>query len=80
MLQHLEFDPAVLGSIGVVPYIVDEVTGDLAKRRTLIGERSKGLNLFPGLEVLDRGGVQNTRRVLEDALNALEEPREATSS
>jgi hypothetical protein len=46
----------------------------------VISERSKGLNLLLDVEVLDRGAVQNTRKVLQDALNALEEPREVTSS
>jgi len=64
----------------VVPYIVDEVAGELAQRPKVINERARGLNLFLDLELLDRGAVQSTRKVLQDALNALEERREAASS
>jgi adenylate cyclase len=64
----------------VVPYVIDEVAGEFANRPKVISERARGLNLFLDLEALDRGAVQNTKKVLQDALNALEEPREATSS
>jgi adenylate cyclase len=82
MVRARAMDPISMKGISreVVPYMVEEVTGELAKRPKVISERGKGLNLFLDLEVLDRGAVQNTRKVLQDALNALEEPREATSS
>jgi adenylate cyclase len=82
MVRARAMEPISMKGISreVVPYMVEEVTGELAKRPKVISERGKGLNLFLDLEVLDRGAVQNTRKVLQDALNALEEPREATSS
>jgi hypothetical protein len=36
--------------------------------------------LFLDLEALDRAAVQNTKKVLQDALNALGDTREATES
>jgi adenylate cyclase len=82
MVRARAMDPISMKGISreVVPYVIDEVAGEFANRPKVISERGKGLNLFLDLEVLDRGAVQNTRKVLQDALNALEEPREATSS
>ena len=64
----------------VVPYVVDEVAGELAARPKVISERARGLNLFLDLELLDRGAAQNARKVLQDALSALDEPRAAAPS
>ena len=82
MVRARAMDPISMKGISreVVPYVIDEVAGEFANRPKVISERARGLNLFLDLEALDRGAVQNTRKVLQDALNALEEPREATSS
>jgi adenylate cyclase len=57
----------------IVPYLVDEVVGEHARRPKLISERTKGLNLFLDLEVLDRSAVQDTRKALQEALSALDD-------
>ena len=82
MVRARAMDPISMKGISreVIPYVIDEVAGEFANRPKVISERARGLNLFLDLEALDRGAVQNTRKVLQDALNALEEPREATSS
>ncbi len=82
MVRARTMDPITMKGISreVVPYMVDDVAGEFAKRPKVISERTKGLNLFLDLEVLDRGAVQSTRKVLQDALNALGDHREATSS
>ena len=82
MVRARTMDPITMKGISreVVPYMVEEVEGELAKRPKVISERTKGLNLFLDLEVLDRGAVQSTRKVLQDALNALGDHREAASS
>jgi adenylate cyclase len=68
-------DPIAVKGISrkIVPYLVDDVVGEHARRPKLISERTKGLNLFLDLEVLDRSAVQETRKVLQDALSALDD-------
>src|SRR3979490_2368575 len=82
MVRARTMDPISMKGIRrkVVPYMGDEVGDEPVKRTKVIREQIRGLNLFLDPGILDRGAVQNARKVLQDALNALEEPREATSS
>ena len=57
----------------VIPYVVDEVTAEDASRPKVISERTKGLNLFLDLEILDQSAVEHTRKALKEALSALDE-------
>jgi hypothetical protein len=82
MVQARTMDPISMKGISrkVVPYVVDEIVGEAPKRPKVISEQTKGLNLFLDLDGLDRSAVQNIRKVLQDALNALGDRREATPS
>jgi adenylate cyclase len=82
MVHARTMDPISMKGISrkVVPYIVDEIVGEAPKQPKVISERAKGLNLFLDLDGLDRSAVQNIRKVLQDALNALGDSREATPS
>jgi adenylate cyclase len=81
MVHARAMDPISMKGISreVVPYVVDEVVSGAPKQPKVISERAKGLNLFLDLDGLDRSAVQNIRKVLQDALNALGDSREATS-
>jgi adenylate cyclase len=82
MVRARTMDPISMKGISrkVVPYMVDEVVDEPVKRTKVIREQIRGLNLFLDPGILDRGAVQNARKVLQDALNALADSREATSS
>jgi hypothetical protein len=82
MVHARTMDPISMKGISrkVVPYVIDEIVGEAANGPKVISERIKGLNLFLDLEVRDRSAVQNIRKVLQDALNALGDGREAASS
>jgi adenylate cyclase len=82
MVRARTMDPISMKGISrkVVPYMVDEVVDEPVKRTKIIREQIRGLNLFLDPGILDRGAVQNARKVLQDALNALADSREATSS
>ncbi len=75
LVRARPLDPISMKGISrdVIPYIVDEVTADASSRPKVISERTKGLNLFLDLEVLDEGAVEYTRQALEEALSALDE-------
>jgi hypothetical protein len=56
----------------VVPYRFEGLVDEMKQRPNVISEHATGIDLFLDLEVLDRGAVERTRRLLQDALAALE--------
>ena len=56
----------------VVPYVVEGLTEDMAQRVSVISEHATGLDLFLDLDLLDKSAHERTRRLLKEALAALE--------
>src|SRR4051794_10207606 len=54
-----------------VPYAVEGLLGDLARKPVMIAERTAGLDLFLDLQALDDQGAERAKRRLEEALAAL---------
>ncbi|ARQ00077.1 adenylate/guanylate cyclase domain-containing protein [Pseudorhodoplanes sinuspersici] len=57
----------------VVPYAVDGLLQDLRQRKHVISEHATGIELFLDLDVIDPVAAARTRRLLENALAALNE-------
>jgi adenylate cyclase len=57
----------------VVPYAVEGLVEELQQRAHVISEHATGLDLFLDLEVIDKAMVERTRRLLQQALAALEQ-------
>jgi class 3 adenylate cyclase len=56
----------------IVPYVVEGLVSELEQRANVISEHATGVDLFLDLEVIDKAAAQRTRRLLEEALAALE--------
>jgi len=56
----------------VVPYRFEGLVDEMKQRPNVISEHATGVDLFLDLAVIDRGAVERTRRLLQDALAALE--------
>jgi hypothetical protein len=56
----------------IVPYVVEGLVGELEQRDNVISEHATGVDLFLDLEVIDKAAAQRTKRLLENALAALE--------
>ncbi len=56
----------------IVPYVVDGLVKDVQQRPSVISEHVPGMDLFLDLELLDKGAQERTKRLLQDALAALE--------
>lgn len=56
----------------IVPYVVEGLVGELEQRANVISEHATGVDLFLDLEVIDKAAAQRTRRLLENALAALD--------
>ena len=54
-----------------IPYQVERLLGDLAKRRPIITEHSTGLDLFLDVEAIDERSVEHAKIRLSEALMAL---------
>jgi class 3 adenylate cyclase/HAMP domain-containing protein len=57
----------------VVPYSVDGLVGDMKQRPQVISEQATGVDIFLDLEVIDHESVERTRRLLRNALAALDQ-------
>lgn len=64
----------------IVPYVVEELIGELGERAKVFREHAPGIDLFLDLEALDEGGAAKTRRLLQDALAALDDRNKRVSS
>jgi adenylate cyclase len=64
----------------IVPYVVEGLVEEMQQRASVISEHGTGIDFFLDLELLDKGGArERTRRLLQDALAALEvRPRPET--
>ena len=56
----------------IVPYAFEGLVEELRQRPNVISERSMGVELFLDLDVIDRGAAERTRRLLEEALAAID--------
>jgi class 3 adenylate cyclase len=56
----------------VVPYAVEGLLDEMMQRPKVISEHAKGVDLFLDLEVIDPAAAERTRRLLQEALAALE--------
>jgi len=56
----------------VVPYVVEGLVEDMQQRANVISEHATGVDLFIDLEVIDTAAAQRTKKVLQEALAALE--------
>jgi class 3 adenylate cyclase len=56
----------------VVPYVVEGLVEELQQRPSVISEHATGVDFFLDLEVLDKTALERTRRLLQDALTALD--------
>jgi class 3 adenylate cyclase len=62
-------------SHAVVPYAVEGLLGELGQRTQVISEHTTGLDLFLDTEVVDDRAAEHARRVLVDAIVALDARR-----
>jgi class 3 adenylate cyclase len=56
----------------VVPYVIEGAVGELSQSPRVISEQSTGVDLFLDLDVIDQPAVERTRRLLQQALTALD--------
>ena len=56
----------------VVPYAIEGMLDEMMQRPKVISEHAKGVDLFLDLEVIDPAVAERTRRLLQEALAALE--------
>jgi adenylate cyclase len=56
----------------VVPYVVEGLVKEMEQRANVISEHATGLDIFLDLEVIDKTAAERTRRLLQQALAALE--------
>jgi adenylate cyclase len=59
----------------VVPYAVDGLLGEIAQRAQVISEHATGIDIFVDTAVVDDQVAERARRVLQDALAALDRRR-----
>jgi adenylate cyclase len=56
----------------IVPYAFEGLVEELRQRPNVISERGMGVELFLDLDVIDRAAAERTRRLLEQALAAID--------
>jgi class 3 adenylate cyclase len=56
----------------VVPYVVEGLVEEMQQRANVISEHATGVDLFIDLEVIDKADAQRTKKMLREALEALE--------
>ncbi len=56
----------------VVPYAIECLSTDGATKPNVISQQSKGVDVFLDLDALDSAGAARTRKLLEDAIAALD--------
>jgi class 3 adenylate cyclase len=67
-------DPIAMKGIGrkIVPYVVEGLVEDLQQRPSVISGHATGVDFFLDLELLDKTALERTRRLLQEALAALD--------
>ncbi len=75
-------DPITMKGISreVVPYSVDGLLQDLRQRKHVISEHATGVELFLDLDVIEPAAAARTRRLLENALAAIEREDQAAGA
>ena len=56
----------------IVPYAFEGLTDEMKQRSSVISEHSTGVDLFLDLDVMDRSAAERTRRLLQQALAAID--------
>lgn len=56
----------------IVPYVAEGLVDELQQRASVISEHATGVDLFLDLEVIDKASAERTRKLLREALSALE--------
>ncbi|HVT56674.1 MAG TPA: adenylate/guanylate cyclase domain-containing protein [Xanthobacteraceae bacterium] len=56
----------------VVPYVVEGLVEEMQQRANVFSEHATGVDLFIDLEVIDKANAQRTKKMLQEALSALE--------
>jgi hypothetical protein len=56
----------------VVPYVVEGLVEEMQQRANVISEHATGVDLFIDLEVIDQADAQRTKKMLQEALSALD--------
>lgn len=56
----------------VIPYVIEGAVGEISQSARVISEQSTGVDLFLDLDVIDQQAVERTRRLLQQALTALD--------
>jgi class 3 adenylate cyclase len=74
MVRARPLEPIAMKGISrkVVPYVVEGLVEELQQRPSVISEYATGIDLFLDLEVLDKKALERTRRLLQDAIAALD--------
>jgi class 3 adenylate cyclase len=74
MVRAQPIEPIAMKGISrkVVPYVVEGLVEELRQRPSVISEHATGVDIFLDLEVLDKNALERTRRLLQDALAALD--------
>ena len=63
----------------IVPYVVEGLVKEMQQRTSVISEHGTGIDFFLDLELLDKSTRERTRRLLQEALTALDtRPRPET--
>jgi class 3 adenylate cyclase len=74
MVRARPLPPIVVKGISreIVPYVFEGLVDEMKQRTNVISEHATGIDLFLDLDVIDKGAVDRTRRLLEQALAAIE--------
>ncbi len=56
----------------IVPYVVEGLVKEMQQRTSVISEHGTGIDFFLDLELLDKSTRERTRRLLQEALTALD--------
>ena len=75
MVRAQPLPPIIMKGISrkVVPYTVEGLVEELQQRANVISERATGIDFFLDLEVIDTAAAERARRLLQQALAALEQ-------
>jgi hypothetical protein len=74
MVRARPIEPIAMKGISrqVVPYVVEGLVDEVQQRANVISEHATGVDLFLDLEVIDEHAAERAKKVLREALSALE--------
>jgi adenylate cyclase len=75
-------EPIVMKGISrrIVPYVVEGLVDEVQQRPSVISEHAPGVDLFLDLELLDKNTRERTRRLLQEALAAIDAGTKAATA